>query len=315
MTFKTAVRFLRSLLRPLRRFVRQSMKHLVYFVRRHFGHLRVTKPVTRILGVQYRRSLRKIEIDITYACNLSCPNCNRSCTQAPTGERMTVEQIDFFLKESIASGIKWDRIRLLGGEPTLHPHFHRIIQLLLEYRERFSKDTCIEVSTHGYGTKVEQALSQISHPAIRICNSRKRADTPPLFEPFNVAPRDLKRYVNADFRNGCWVIDSCGTGLSGSGFYPCAVAAGIDRIMGWDIGRKSLPADDDSMQDLLSRFCSHCGHFDRNLVEPLETESVMSSTWVEAYAGYHKVKRITRYGAQTSLRNGSDERTTNKKLA
>src|SRR5262245_29713970 len=107
-------RFSRSLLWPVRRFTR---------------YLRVTKPVTRILGVQYSRALRKIEIDITYACNLSCPNCNRSCAQAPTGERMTVEQIDFFLKESIASGIKWDRIRLVGGEPTLHPHFHNIIQL------------------------------------------------------------------------------------------------------------------------------------------------------------------------------------------
>jgi hypothetical protein len=165
---------------------------------------------------------------------------------------MTVKQIESFVAESVARGIKWERIRLRGGEPTLHPQFHKIIRLLLEYRDGFSKDTRVQLVTNGYGKKVESVLAQ-TNSAVEIENSSKLPDATLLFDTFNVAPCDLGRYVNADFRNGCWITDECGIGLSGSGFYPCAVAAGIDRIMGWDIGRERLPADDDSMQDLLAR--------------------------------------------------------------
>jgi len=86
--------------------------------------LRVQSWVTWILGPEYYRNLSMIEIDITYACNLRCYNCNRSCTQAPTVERMTVDQIKKFVEESKASNLQWKRIRILGGEPTLHPDFY-----------------------------------------------------------------------------------------------------------------------------------------------------------------------------------------------
>jgi MoaA/NifB/PqqE/SkfB family radical SAM enzyme len=262
-----------------------------------FGHLRVTRLACTILGFRHHRALRRIEIDITYACNLTCPNCNRSCGQAPTGERMTLEQIDSFVRESIAKDVKWERIRLLGGEPTLHPGFFEILSLLISYRDTFSKNTVIEVITNGYGKKVESIIAKI--PAgIVINNTHKKADVTPNFDTFNVAPRDLKAYKHADYRSGCWKIRECGIGLSSSGYYPCPVAPGIDRIFGWDAGRQNLPSDDDDMRDLMERFCGHCGHFKRNL-EGTVTYPVMSATWREAYERYKRVKpTLTRYGVR-----------------
>lgn len=154
------------------------------------SYLRVFKPVTRVLGPRYRRSRKSIEIDITWDCNLYCYNCNRSCRQAPTDDQMTVEQIQQFVDESQQAAIQWERIRVIGGEPTLHPQLFNILDVLLAYRHHQNK----------------------SQP-----NSRIEVVT-----------------------NGCWVASYCGTGLTPYGYYPCAVAGGIDRVMGFNIGRKQI---------------------------------------------------------------------------
>jgi hypothetical protein len=268
-----------------------------HILKKRFGHWRVSRVATRVFGVQYRRALRKIEIDITYACNLACCNCNRSCAQAPTGQRMSLAQIELFVKESVARNIKWNRIRLLGGEPTLHPDFDKILAVVLRYRNAFSQDTVIQVTTNGYGRKVEEVLRRIP-PSVQVHNTRKFSGIKPKFDTFNVAPKDLKKYERSDFRNACSVASFCGTALSHSGYYPCAVAAGIDRIFGWNLGRQRLPDDSDMMEDVLQKTCSHCGHFKRNL-GPTVTEPVMSATWVDAYARYVKqASRLTRYGSK-----------------
>src|SRR5262249_20587376 len=109
--------------RILSRVARSRASEISQLVNAEYNFWRVQKPVTALLGPQYRRSRDFIEIDITYACNLNCYNCNRSCEQAPTGEHMTVEQVERFVAESVAAGKQWKRIRLLGGEPTVHKNF------------------------------------------------------------------------------------------------------------------------------------------------------------------------------------------------
>src|SRR5262245_1701764 len=123
--------------------------------------LRISRLATWILGPRHRRHRRRIEIDITYACNLACFNCNRSCEQASTGDHMTREQIVRFVDESVARRIRWERIRLLGGEPTLHPDFFGIVETLRDYRARHSPATRIEVATNGYGEKVRGILARV----------------------------------------------------------------------------------------------------------------------------------------------------------
>jgi hypothetical protein len=257
--------------------------------------IRVRPLATSLFGYRYQRARRRIEIDITYACNLSCFNCNRSCTQAPTGERMTVHQIELFVEESKEKGIKWEQIRLTGGEPTLHPTIFEILNRLIAYRESFSKETIITVVTNGYGKKVESVLKNMP-PQIKIENSHKTSGIQPSFDTFNVAPQDLKEHQGANFRNACWISAYCGIGLTSSGYYPCAPASGIDRIFGWNLGRQELPDDEDSMYDMLEAFCSHCGHFKRGRIAQVK-QPVMSLTWREAYERYRQAKpKLTCYG-------------------
>jgi hypothetical protein len=74
-------------------------------------------------------------------------------------------------------------------------------------------------------------------------------------------------------------------GLTPYGYYPCAVAGSIDRIFGYDLGRKVLPRDNENFADCLKILCRYCGHFKRLVEEPINSE-LMSKTWKNAYKQY-----------------------------
>lgn len=252
---------------------------------------RVDRRVTAWLGPRYRRSRTRIELDITWACNLRCFHCNRSCEQAPTGEQMSAAQVRAFVDESLAAGQRWERIRILGGEPTLHPGLPQILGELLRYRASVP-EVVLELVTHGHGERTRAALAAL--PAgITVENTHKDGPDQP-FEAFNLAPIDDAGYAGADYANGCVIPEVCGVGLGPYGYYPCAVAAGIDRVLGKDLGRPHLPGPDDTMEDQLRALCAMCGHFRREA--PGGEALGKSPSWEAAYAAWRERRpRLTRY--------------------
>jgi hypothetical protein len=240
---------------------------------------------TALLGPRWRRKGNIAEIDITYSCNLKCYNCNRSCEQDPSNDGMSVGQVRQFVEESRANRIEWRHIRLLGGEPTTHPQFMEILNLVLDYREKYSPKTRVILVTNGHGERVNRILSLLP-PSVEVENSAKITKVQTAFSTFNVAPMDLKEYAGADFSNACSAVSVCGMGVTPYGYYPCAVAGAIDRTFGLNLGRKELPKPGDTMKEELRTFCALCGQF-----KPLTGEQlngpVMSPTWVQAYARSH----------------------------
>lgn len=272
-----------TLLWEILEFIRTQIENSLLWKTHLF--IRRQKPVTRLLGEKYSRSNKFIEIDITYNCNLKCFNCDRSCTQAPSNEQMSVEQIRKFIKESIESNVRWERIRVLGGEPALHPDLIEILNILLDYKKRNSSGTKIQLATNGFGKIVNTVLSNVPEE-IEILNTSKESKVQPFY-PFNIAPKDSTLWKYSDYSSGCWVTSGCGMGLTRYGYYPCAPAGGIDRVFGFDYGRKRLPSPDDSMRDLLKHFCKYCGHF-RNIRRT--NKEIISPTWKKAYEKYKITK-------------------------
>ena len=250
--------------------------------------IRTLKLPTKLLGPRYTRSRSKIELDITYHCNLKCINCNRSCRQAPSTEQMTIEQIQIFIKESIEKNVNWERINVLGGEPTLHPDLLEILSLLIDYKKYSSSNVRIQLFTNGYGNKVASILSKVPTDIV-IINSMKTSDTNE-FCLFNKAPKDSILGNNADFSNGCCITSSCGIGLTPYGYYCCALAGSIDRVFGFNIGRKELPSINDTMVDQLQVFCELCGYFLSGNYFHKYTSEIISPSWKEAYKNYNKMK-------------------------
>lgn len=269
---------------PFLRFIVRST-YLTILYANPFRYLRQKRYFTEIFGPMHRRSKRFIEIDLTYQCNLGCDNCDRACKTAPSKDRLSIYQIKRFIKESVDNGLMWKRIRILGGEPTLHPDINRILNLLIEYKRSHSKKTVIELVSNGFGGEVRRTLSEIPKDII-IDNTAKRTDSQ-LFIPFNIAPIDSRKYDDADFTNGCRNISECGIGLTPYGYYPCAAAGTIDRVFGFDKGKKELPKADDQMLDQLNIFCRYCGHF---RITFLTKKVKISPTWKKAYDEY-KIKK------------------------
>lgn len=229
-----------------------------------------------------------IEIEITTKCSLACFNCDRSVRQAPSNEHMSLEQIEKFVKESIELDWKWERITLIGGEPSLHPQLSGLLKIIKRYKD-INNNCMIEIATNGYGRKVNEILNELPEWVV-IRNSKKESNTH-NFNSYNIAPLDLKEYKNANFKSGCWVTERCGLGLSKYGYYPCGAGASIDRIFGFDIGQKKLSLVNDAiLKNQLEILCKYCGHYKHNYGAERTTEERMSISWQKAYENYKKTK-------------------------
>ncbi len=267
--------------------------------------------------IDFIPNLEKIEIDITYDCNLKCVACNRSCTQAPSKEDyMTVEQIREFIRESIELNRKWKLINILGGEPTLHPDFLEIVNIILEeYINKFSPETILQITNNGYSKETREILEKLPKSKNIVVDrySFKTNRKVEYFTPFNLAPVDTKEYRNSNFSTGCWVTSYCGIGLNKYGYYPCGVAGAMDRVMGYDVGIKSLKdVTVDRLKELLDMFCRYCGNFvdyaqnygdfiSRCEKRPFK-KNIITKTWVEIYRNYHRDRPKL-----TPIYNGGDK--------
>ncbi|WP_298366421.1 glycosyltransferase [uncultured Lutibacter sp.] len=207
----------------------------------------------------------KIEIDITYDCNLKCIGCNRSCTQAPTTESVSVLDIEKFINDSISLNKKWELINVLGGEPTLHPNFEKIIELIHEnYIEKFSPNTILQVVSNGVEAKSRDLCEKVkSFKNVRIdYGSFKESKNVEYFSPFNDAPFDDEDYDNSDYDKGCWVTSYCGIGLNKRGYYACSIIGGIDRLKEGKNAISSLSeVSKEDLKNQLEEFCKYCGNF------------------------------------------------------
>ena len=255
-----------------------TLKRFVYDT---YQFLRAQSFISCHFGRQYHPSRTYAEIDITYKCNLKCINCNRSCAQSPSNIEMPVADIAAFIQQSIERKIGWKRIRILGGEPTLHRGIFDIIDLLIEYQSQYNPSVRLVLGTNFFGKHVHQVLKKM--PGAIILKSTLKSSRVNLFKPFNVAPVDTVYNRFSDYTCGCRIIEECGIGLTPSGYYMCAIAGGIDRIFGYDMGRKEVPDESDNLIDQMSAFCGLCGHFG---VQWPTRRTKQSKTWRLAYRRY-----------------------------
>ncbi|OGI01983.1 MAG: hypothetical protein A2Y25_08415 [Candidatus Melainabacteria bacterium GWF2_37_15] len=233
----------------------------------------------------------KLEIEITTDCNMKCNQCDRSCAQAPSEERMSLYQIKYFIYESIKANKKWPFIVLIGGEPTLHPDIFEITDFFIEYKLKFSPNTKITISTNGVSRETRNILKKLPY-IIHHENSNKKTSKQTKFDTFNVAPIDVKKYQSPgiDFSRGCNISSLSGTALTRYGFYPCGAGASIDRVCGLNIGLKSLnDRTERKFRQQLNTLCKYCGHF-KSKEDDVFSLDFISPFWQEIYTRYRKEK-------------------------
>jgi len=244
----------------------------------------------------FRPDFKRIEIDITYDCNLKCAGCNRSCAQAPTKEQMDVRDIENFISESIMNNKKWKLINVLGGEPTLHKDFLTIIELLQKYADSNSPETVIQIVSNGiseHSRNLCEIAKNNNRNIVIDYASFKTKNKVEYFSSFNDAPIDDEKFNNTDYSKACWVTNYCGIGLNSRGYYACAVCGGMDRVLNKNYGVNSF-ADltVDKLVEQYNEFCPLCGNFKAyapnfgDFIPRCEKEpfkNIVSNTWKSIY--------------------------------
>lgn len=256
---------------------------------------------------RFLRSRHIIEIDLTWKCNLSCFDCNRCISLARSKKNLSVKQIKKFINESNKKGYEWKKIRIAGGEPTLHPQFTEILSLFQEYKYSSNSNLQLLLYTNGNSEKTKNILSELP-PNITIMNSNKIQNKPVRhIGHFNMAPKDIRNIKSEDFTLACSQAPYCGMGLTPYGIYHCPVAGTIDRVFRLNLGRKNIPSLHDNMFLEMKNICIYCGFYDmddrykihsnKNTVF-LKKAPPISKSWRKAFKAYNsggKRNKLTKY--------------------
>ncbi|HEX3043743.1 MAG TPA: radical SAM protein [Bacillota bacterium] len=228
--------------------------------------------------LMFSPSIYKVELEITTSCNLMCKFCDRRCSQAPSNERMSLDHVRRFVDESIQLNYQWEKIGILGGEPTLHPELEEIILILQTYTQKFP-NADLFLATNYHGWTVRQKVKTLQKK-IRVVKSPKN-DNPKYFNNINLTQIDF-----GDIIHNCNIASGTGLGYTTRGYFPCGAGAAIARVLGMDIGLKSLAeVNQTSIREMLRELCPYCGH---GLAIKVGNNSSTSPFWEEAYRKYRE---------------------------
>lgn len=220
---------------------------------------------------------KKVELNITFECNLRCANCNRLCNYAPLADPMTVDQVALMVKKLREAGKQLLRTKVVGGEPTIHPDFLSICEVLSEG----TKDGTVgKVSINTNGTTASKYESPGRLPPnvrLRVSRPSQKSHLPVLW-----APQD----VGLPSRGPCKMPKVCGFSLDSRGWLMCSVGIPITRLFGCEHLYRPLTGDLPTTVWGVKEMCGLC-IFSTNLAkvqisEAPHTWDLASPTWAKA---------------------------------
>lgn len=248
---------------------------------------------------------KHVELEINTACDLACFGCDRM-SDVTTAPNMTVAQVKRFVDESLSLKWEWERIRLLGGEPTLHPQFVDCVNLLLQYRQAFPS-VFLQVLTNGLGKADKYRAWLIENGVSLHAEAKTREQDPPWFRNTRIVPVDRDHHVGALPPCGIFGIRGCGIGLTRHGYFLDGAGATIARVAGYDVGVMRLEdVTWDAMMKQSEVLCRVCGHW--NPVDGQEVTKLVSETgkvtgefWTRKLGEYRANKPRLRVYGEDSL--------------
>jgi hypothetical protein len=192
----------------------------------------------------------RVELNITYDCNLKCKGCNRICDKTRLYPDMSVEQVKEFTDKLRSEDRYTSRVKVVGGEPTVHPQFLEIIEVL--------SVACVEgrigkVAVNTNGVTARQYVGMTLPPGIswKFSPPKKKRH-----RPFLWSPKDLCLLSHGP----CKMTRVCGYSLDSKGWLPCSAAPAIVKMFDLEYLYKPfdgpLPEKPWGMEEL----CQDCIH-------------------------------------------------------
>lgn len=222
-----------------------------------------------------------IEFEITLRCNAACDSCSRHCHYGMYNEEsdVTLDQLVHFIGEvSNHGGI--DMIHVMGGEPTLHPHFREIIAELQGELLLPRKIKRLQIVSNGL-IPIDPALG------VGVCLSppEKAARHRCMF----VAPCDTGQELK-----DCPVPQDCGISFGAYGYWPCGAGGAICRLFGMmQYNHRTLPVCEDEFPDT-TPLCVLCQAKAKTYLMCSDFGEIKSVSFRKAFRDFN-VKKLRRY--------------------
>jgi hypothetical protein len=222
------------------------------------------------------------ELDLTYDCNLHCKWCNRLCgTRFRKPDRVSLEIFERNIHAIESHVDNQTGIKVIGGEPTLHPQIIDMLDLLLKYirpKMRFA----IDIYTNGVGPKIQKVLNQIraKYSTYTLFGSlspdiSKRATSDKQFyivvskasitgsfsvgmhESVYKAAQDMVPEMQEDYSQNCRIHHYCGYGVTPNGIFICSIAPAIATIFKLKGGLDRFPTlqEENEQKQLYCKYC------------------------------------------------------------
>ena len=254
---------------------------------------------------------KTFSINITNVCNLSCGGCNQLCGLYPKEKNwfITIEQLvqsisalRSYATENWSNENYPDQNKfctLYGGEPTLHPEFGKILDVLYSNEDlpfciytngRTFKDKMASLDmTINTGKELSQKTMEIEmvrtstfdvlrqfhahekNVAYRIDFKTKdsaRPFIPCLCSPCDLQDEDMTKmdYVK-QAKKVCYQWNNCENSVYNGKAYACHLAASMDHMFyegknGWalEAGKNPFSKTQEEIDKQLCNFCYRCGY-------------------------------------------------------
>lgn len=185
-----------------------------------------------------------LELNITLDCNQSCYNCNRMCNiYKNRTENMSLSQIDKFIGHCKEKPLQ--KVKVLGGEPLLHPQFLEIYHKLLKATEE-GYIKLIKVNTN-------KTIKIPDLPKTEKVRWLGKKWIMKKHEPFLWHPKDLGYNIKPQYN--CDTMKKCGISLDKYGYLPCSPAIMLVRLFNLThLYRYEMPKEIWGLEEV----CQHC---------------------------------------------------------
>lgn len=201
---------------------------------------------------------RSMEMQILLACNWNCCACDQHSNYPGISfvrkATMTTHQVESFIDEMCLNRAYIGRIRLVGGEPTMHPKFTEIVHEL--HKELVGRGLVGRLECVTNGSKMEKFEEVKGLVKVRVSDEADKQKSHVANLPHTPASLGYEGKM-------CSAPWHCGFSLNYYGYFPCSSGAGIarltDQMMPWQ--RLSLPVEgiEKTWPDL-QQLCNQCYH-------------------------------------------------------
>jgi hypothetical protein len=195
-------------------------------------------------------------------------------------DHMSLDQIHKFVEQ--AKVVKVNKLKVLGGEPLMHPQFKEIYDILLSAAKEGSI-RCIKIeSNKTIQPPVVEASSLVSWKG-RV-QSKKR------HQPILWSPEDLGVVTGPQYH--CPQITKCGFSLDKFGYLPCSVAIMIVRLFNLThLYKTEMPTQAWGLEELCSKCIFSMNHdwriqHNKGVADLSDNQIVPTKSYAEAIKNY-----------------------------